>query len=210
MRHSDQDGRLMAAQAVQNESGLMENGAVATSIALLGTEAPGRPATAAHRVITGTAIYASLCWIFDYPLYGWMLWTLGPILGGSVMILLSIPFDLLTYKFYDWSREDWFAIEHVKSLKHYTGRNPINRMIGWILRETPVFVQVPILSLKFNSFVVSAFMRDGAYAFQGLSPRDWRIFWWSFIVGQVYWIIVLSGGMELAWWIYQRVRWFAV
>lgn len=160
-------------------------------------------ATRPHRVVTGTAFYSSVCWVFDYPFYSWVLWHLGPLWGGGVMILLSIPFDLLTYKFYDWSQEDWFAIEHVKSLKHYTGKNPFNRLIGWILRETPVVVQVPVLSLRFNSFVVSAFLREGSYTFQGLSARDWRIFWWSFLIGQVYWIIVIGSGIEVVQLIYQ-------
>ena len=158
-----------------------------------------------RRVFTGATVYASLTWLFDFPLYSWVIWKLGPFVGGAVMIALSIPLDLYTFRFYDWSKQDWFAIEYLKSMKNYVGSNPLKNLMRWILTSTPIGIQVFALSFKFNSFIVTALLREGAYEFQGLCSRDWKIFWWSFFIGQLYWIVVVDLGVEGAQWLYQSV-----
>jgi hypothetical protein len=153
--------------------------------------------TRLSKVVTGTTLYSVFNWLYDYPLYSVVLWHFGIIWGGVLMILLSIPTDYLTLRFYDWSQQDWFAIEYLKSMKEYRGNNVFKRLLGAILRSTPVPVQVAVLSTKFNSFVVTTLMRDGAYTFKGLTSRDWKIFWGSNLAGQLYWILIIGGGIEI-------------
>lgn len=154
------------------------------------------------RVLTGTALYSVFSWIYDFPVYSWVIWKLGPLYGGLSMALLSVPLDLFTLKFYDWSQQDWFAIEYLKSIKNYEGSNIVKKFLRWVLTSTPTPVQVFFLSFKFNSFVVTVLLRDGAYSYAPLTRRDWKIFWGSFLVGQAYWIVTISTGVEAGEWLY--------
>jgi hypothetical protein len=53
-----------------------------------------------------------------------------------------------------------------------------------------------VLSVKFNAFITTALLRHGAFEFNGLSRRDWGIFWLSFVATQVYWIMIIALGVE--------------
>ena len=63
----------------------------------------------------GLVLKRAINWPFDFILYPFMIYRLGPVWGGLVMTLLSIPFNLLTIRGYDWSKTDWLMIERVKS-----------------------------------------------------------------------------------------------
>lgn len=153
--------------------------------------------TKLSHVFTGTIIYSFFNWLFDYPLYAITIWKLGMLEGGLLMAALSIPVDLITFKFYDWSKVDWFAIEYIKSMKNYQGRNIFKKVVSYIFNYTPIPIQLITLSIQFNSFIVTALLRKGEYTFHGLTKRDWKIFWSSYLVGQIYWIFVISGGLKL-------------
>lgn len=149
------------------------------------------------RLATGFAGYSTFTWLFDYPLFTWVIWYFGMVTGGIIMIALSFAVDYYTLKFYDWSRTDWLALEYLKSHKSYEGSSRPKRLLKFLFTKTPVWVQVVLLSLKFNSFVVTVLLRSGSYNYDGLSSRDWRIFWLSFLVSQIYWIIIIGLGIEI-------------
>jgi hypothetical protein len=155
------------------------------------------PKTQISKVLTGTAFYSVLNWLYDYPLYSLVLWYGGVVWGGLFMALLSIPVDLVTLKFYDWSQQDWFAIEYLKAMKEYRGRNLLKRGLRGVFCGTPKWLQVIVLSIKFNAFAVTTLLRKGAYQYQGLTRSDWKVFWCSYLVGQVYWIFVIGSGLEI-------------
>ena len=153
--------------------------------------------TTLSKVATGTSLYSLFCWLYDYFVYSIAIWYWGILWGGLLMAVISVIVDLVTLKFYDWSQEDWFAIEYLKSMKIYRGKNILKRFLGYVLLKTPTVFQVAVLSIKFNSFVVTTLLRDGAYRYRGFMRRDWCIFWSSNLVGQLYWIIVIGSGIEL-------------
>jgi hypothetical protein len=146
--------------------------------------------------VFGFGAYSTFAWLYDYPLYGFVIWQLGPIFGGVAMTLLTIPVDLYSLRLYDWSQRDWLAIEYLKSHERYQGRNPLRKFCRYVLVETPTSVKVIALSVKFNAFITTALLRKGAFEFNGLTRRDWGIFWLSFVATQVYWIVVVALGVE--------------
>lgn len=148
--------------------------------------------------ITGVSTYSLFSWLFDYPVYTFIIWIFGPICGGLIMIALSFLVDFYAIRFYDWSKNDWLALEYFKSLRDYNGANKYKKFTGYLLSKTSLWVQIVILSLKFNPFIVTLLLRDGAHQYNGLSRRDWRIFWGSFLITQAYWIAVIATGIELA------------
>lgn len=113
------------------------------------------------------------------------------------MIALSFIVDYYTLRFYDWTKTDWLALEYLKSLRSYEGNSASKKLLRCIFTKTPTWIQVVLLSLKFNSFVVTVLLRHGAYNYNGLSKRDWGNFWLSFLVSQIYWILVIGAGIEI-------------
>jgi len=108
------------------------------------------------------------------------------------MTLASLLTCLLMLKFYDWAKQDWLGIESIKEAR---GVNK-NRIVAWALNQSdPVLFLV--LSIWTDPFVTTISMRKGSWQFNGLSKRDWKIFFGSLLVGNLEWIIVLSGGIWL-------------
>jgi hypothetical protein len=68
-----------------------------------------------------------------------------------------------------------------------------------------IVLGVVILSIKFNPFITTIVMRNGTYTYSGMARRDWIIFVTSHIIGQLYWIGVISGGVAVVRSIYGRI-----
>lgn len=140
---------------------------------------------------------------FDYLLYPFVVWKLGPIAGGAIMALLSLVFCLLLLRLYDWLGRDWLGLEFVKNLRHYAGNSRWRRGLAGLLSRGDGVAFV-LLSAKYDPFITTAYLRRDAYA--GMSARDWRIFLGSWLLANALWIFVCYGGVSLgiaiwrAWW----------
>lgn len=141
----------------------------------------------------GVLSYKAVDYAFDYALYPWVIYRLGLLQGGLVMAGLSLLFCLLNLRVYDWLRRDWLGIELVKGLRTYTGASRTRRLIGWLLNRSDV-VAFLLLSVRFDPFITTAYLRQGSY--NGMSARDWRIFWGSVILSNASWAVVCWGGVE--------------
>jgi len=152
------------------------------------------------RFTVGFSAYSFFAFLFDYPLFGAVIWYFGAIKGSLVMLTLTLAVDLCSIRLYDWAKKDWLALEFIRSHRIYSGQNIIRRAVRWILTRTPLVVQVVFLSLKFNAFIVTALLREQRSSFNGLSRRDWGIFALSFLTAQLYWSICIAAGVEgLSW-----------
>jgi hypothetical protein len=166
-----------------------------------------RPKVAIFRWLTGAGIYTAVSWLFDYPIYGAAIWLAGPFWGGILMIALSIPLDLAAIRVYDKSGKDWLALEYLKFLQEQEGHSLGIRFFKWVTTKMPIWLQIALLSLRFDAFFITIALRKNAYQFNGLSRRDKGIFWSSFLLGHFYWILILwasVSGIEAAW-----LRWIA-
>ncbi|MBI5098839.1 MAG: hypothetical protein HZB30_06325 [Nitrospirae bacterium] len=134
---------------------------------------------------------------FSYVLYPYIIYKFGILKGGIVMTVLSFIVCILSMKFYDWSKKDWLGIEAIKGIKGYEGGKRIGRLTTWIMKKS-VPVVFLFLSIKFDPFITTAYMRHGK--FNGMSGRDWKIFTGSLIIGNVYWTIACYTGITLFEW----------
>jgi MFS family permease len=133
---------------------------------------------------------------FDYFLYPSVIWKFGIIKGGIVMTFLSFLICYATIIFYDWAKKDWLGIETLKEVKEYHGKSFFGRLSSWILRKSDPAVLL-FLSIKFDPFITTAYMRKGADLYNGLKKRDWNIFLSSLIIGNVYWTFVSFTGISV-------------
>lgn len=131
---------------------------------------------------------------FDYVLYPFVILKLGPAVGGIVMAALSLLDCLLLLKLYDWLKRDWLGIELVKGLRHYAGSSRWKRATAWLLGRGDGVAFV-VLSLRFDPFITTAYLRHGAY--NGLARRDWKIFFGSVLISNAAWTFVCFGGIEV-------------
>ncbi len=146
--------------------------------------------------ITGISIYGLFNLLFDVVVYSFVIWQLGIVWGGLIMAIPSFLLDWYSVKFYDEFEKDFLAMEEIKSLRDYEGKNLIKRLTKLILRRTPLFVQFIFFSLKFNPFITTIMMRKSAFEAKGMSRRDCKIFVISFTIGQIYWIFLIAGGVQ--------------
>lgn len=150
--------------------------------------------TVGHTVNAVVMIYG-----FDYVLYPFAIWKLGLLRGGLCMALLSLLSCLLTLWFYDWSKRDWLGIEAAKQLFDSDSKSRWRRFLQWALAKGDLPACV-ILSLYADPFITTACLRRGA--FNGMTARDWRIFFGSWLIGNGWWAVACFGGvqaLERAW-----------
>ena len=133
-------------------------------------------------------------WAFDYILYPYVIWNYGLTKGGVLMAVLSLLICLLMLWFYDWSKRDWLGIEAVKQLRDGEAKPRWRRLLAWALAKGDMAACVG-LSLYSDPFITTAYLRRGA--FQGMTWRDWRIFFASWFIANVWWALACFGGVEL-------------
>jgi hypothetical protein len=141
----------------------------------------------------GYSVNAVIIYSFDFGLYPLVMFWLGLWRGFVVMAALSFLVCWLTMVFYDWSKRDWLGIEAIKSLKDYDGQNRAGRWLAWVLRKSDPVACV-LLSLKYDPFIVTIYLRRGAFG--GMTARDWRMFLLSWFIGNAWWALLCYAGVE--------------
>lgn len=154
----------------------------------------------------GHTVNQVICYSFDFGLYPLVIFWLGLGKGFAVMAFLSLLVCWLTMKFYDWSKRDWLGIEAVKSLKEYSGTNRSRKLLAWTLRRSDPVACV-LLSIYFDPFIVTAYLRRGA--FDGMTRRDWKIFLLSWFLGNAWWSVVCFTGLSALEWLWHVVKHFS-
>ena len=138
---------------------------------------------------------------FDYALYPLVIYKLGLLKGGVAMALFSCAASIVSIKVYDFLKRDWLGIEAIKELKTYAGESKIRRITMWIMSKSDPVV-FAFLSVKFDPFITTAYLRKGRYS--GLTGRDAAIFVSSLVLGNAYWAFACFGGISFFEWIWGR------
>ncbi len=132
---------------------------------------------------------------FDYVLYPFVIFHLGLLYGMIVMTILSTLDCLGTLWFYNWSKKDWLGIEMVKAIRDEEKKTPFGRFISWIMSKGDP-VALIVLSIQFDPFITTVYLRKGSNSFGSLSKRDWKIFAISIIVANAFWSVLMLLGIE--------------
>ena len=142
--------------------------------------------------------------IFNFIIYPFVIWKLGILGGGAVMTILSFLICYIIMIFYDWSKKDWLGIETIKQVKEYQGKSLIGRFTSWMLKKGDLAVFL-FLSIQFDPFITTAYLRHGAHNYSGMKKRDWKNFIASLLVGNIYWTLVAFAGVSLIEYIGKRL-----
>src|SRR3989344_1584233 len=147
--------------------------------------------------------------LFDAGLYGAVVTTCthfwgaiwGPIIAFGIMCPLAGVYCYYSIRFYDWSKKDLLGLEALKSLRENRSGSRWTRFVQHIARKGDAWAFVA-LSMYGDAILVVIYLRKGVGEYNGLSPRDWNIFWASVIVSNIYWIFrwtVLVEAVRFVW-----------
>ena len=152
-------------------------------------------------VTAGLAYAVDYCvnWLFNYPLYIWVINGFGLKEGFIVMSCLSLLLCYVYIKIYDIIKRDIFLLEDAKdwmnSMANYAGKSKIKLLRAKIIRKGGFISTFLILSFWKDPFYTLAFCRKGKY--NGFSLRDWRIFLGSVAIGNSIWALSVFGGIKI-------------
>jgi hypothetical protein len=135
---------------------------------------------------TGHFIYATFNWFFDNVLYVLVVYRLGLLVGGAIMTALSLVQCGATLLLYERMRIDWVGAGSLARLSCIPDPSWWQRIIIWATRRGDAFVFV-VLCIFQDPFITTAYFRRGR--FDGLSARDWRIFFGSVFTSNFYWTL---------------------
>ena len=124
--------------------------------------------------------------LWNYLLYLFVIWQLGVVFGGIIMTILSMDLCLVMLYLYDWTKKDWLGIETIKSVRELSSESWFGRIASWILKKGDPAALV-FLSLMFDPFITTAYMRRGSHQYNGMNRRDWATFLSSGLISNLWW-----------------------
>ena len=72
--------------------------------------------------------------------------------------------------------------------------------------DSPQFVPEVIRTPLYPAFVAVIYMRHGSHQYNGMSRRDWKIFFTSLAIGNIYWTLTCYMGISLVEWVWRAVK----
>ena len=141
------------------------------------------------RIGTGHALYATFNWVFDNILYVWVVYTLGMVKGGALMMAASFAQCALTLVVYQRMRIDWVGTGLLAEIRLKRERTRLERALVWASERHPAVI-FTLLCVFQDPFITAAWFKQGSFG--GLTRRDWAIFVAAVVVANVYWIFVAS------------------
>ena len=146
----------------------------------------------------------AMVWAFNFALYPFVIWKFGLLMGAGIMVLLSFLVCYGTMLFYDWAKKDWLGIETIKDVRQGKTSTMLGRLSSWALTKSDPVVML-FLSIKFDPFITTTYMRQGSHQYNGLSVRDWRIFVGSLLIGNIYWTLAMFTGVSILEWLWLQL-----
>ena len=144
-------------------------------------------------LVLGLSVNTATVIGYDWVVYPYFIWTFGVGPGFLLGIAGSIVLCLGSLWFYDLTREDWLGIETVKALRDVPVKGRIRRFFRRVATRGDPLAFL-FLCLKYDAFITTVYMRRrGSHR---MTPRDWKIFWGSMLLSNLWWALVVFGAME--------------
>jgi hypothetical protein len=146
----------------------------------------------------GHLLYAAFNWLFDHVIYVYAVFTWGMLIGGGLMTLFSLIQCALTLHLYEKMHIDWVGAGALHAWDEQESTSFAGRLFRRIgKKQKAVFI---FLCVFFDPFITTAYFRKGR--FDGLTAHDWRIFLYSVLISNGWWICVsalLGNGISMLW-----------
>lgn len=141
----------------------------------------------------GHLVYATVNWFFDNVLYIFVVYQFGLLVGGAIMTTVSLVLSAATLLVYEKMRIDWVGVGSLARLTSVPNPSWWQRIVRWAMRRGNVAIFIALCIFQ-DPFITTAYFRQGR--FDGLDGRDWRIFFGSVFLSNLYW--TLRSGLAAA------------
>jgi hypothetical protein len=157
------------------------------------------------RAITGWGLWLLSSWLYDDIFYPAIIAWLGVFAGGLIAASIAIAICWIWLKLTLASDKEWFNMKILRK---------IQRIIYWAARVAKYFhvkaswvdkaeyaVTFLLLSFKFDPIITTLYFRYEDKT-KVITRRDKKIFWWSAILSNAYWILISWGlvkFLKFAW-----------
>jgi hypothetical protein len=125
-------------------------------------------------------------WLFDNPLYLFVVGTYGLLLGGAIMTTLSLLICLELVLAYNRTKADWLGLDALEEIRHKDHTWWIAKLLAWLLRKGDICAFVA-LSILEDPFTVTVYLRHGKRGAMG--NWDWIVFFGSVVLSNGYWTL---------------------
>ena len=148
---------------------------------------------------TGHLLYASFNFVFDEIVYVYVVYRLGMLVGGGIMTTFSLVQCAITLLIYERMQIDWVGAGSLARLASVPNPCWWQRIVRWAMHRGKVAIFIALCLFQ-DPFITTAYFRQGR--FDGLTGRDWRIFFGSVLVSNLYWTLrsgVAAAILVTAW-----------
>lgn len=140
-----------------------------------------------------TADKAMVYW-YDFTVYPSLIANYGLVRGWLYAAAGSIVLCLGTLWFYNLTKQDWLFLETVKEVRDGQAFWRIRKFFQDLAHRGDALAFV-LLCLFKDAFIATVYMRKGAGNY-AMTARDWKIFWASTLVSEVWWGLLVFGVIE--------------
>jgi len=146
----------------------------------------------AATLVAGLMMKRLINWPLDYVLYPAMMLWLGNIRGSLVAIAIISMVNVCVIYAYDWAKTDWLLIETLKKFRDSSQKSGWRRHIASLMEKSDIIFFF-VLCWD-DPITVVLYFRHGS--FNGISSRDWKIFFAATVVANLYWIVLWTMVLE--------------
>lgn len=143
----------------------------------------------------GLTVNSALVVGYDWVVYPYLIATFGLLLGWLYALLGSIVLCLGSLWFYDLTQQDWLGIETLKALRDAPAAGRMRRVLHTVANRGDALAFL-LLCVKYDPFITTVYMRRGR-GNHTMAARDWKIFWLSVVVANLWWGLFVFGVIHL-------------
>lgn len=148
--------------------------------------------------LAGQTAYRVFNYFVDFVFCPALILWLGIIWGSATYMAFTLVLDLASIIFYNRVKVDVLGLELGKELRGWMGERLL-RSRGKI-SDLPLGAKLFLvfaLTLMMSPFQVVVFMRQANEYREKMSSEEYLIFWASYVGGNLYWVLLVSGTVEL-------------
>lgn len=167
----------------------------------LGTLATGYTVKKLEEFLFDTVLYAYVVFVCTQA-YGV---AHGSLVAFAIMMPLSAIACVIYLKIYDSLKTDYLGLEALKALKDSTSSSLAARVGRKLLRSGDLGAFF-LLSLQGDAFMTVIYLRRGDNSYNGMTRRDWMIFFSSIFVSNAYWTLRWVAIVEVVVYLWHLIR----
>lgn len=148
--------------------------------------------------VLGQTFYRIFNYFVDFVFCPALILWLGMFYGSAIYVLSTLAIDLGSMVLYDNLKRDILGLELGKELRGWFGERVLRSRAKISDLSLPARLLVTLgLTAMMGPFQIVVFMRQANEYREKMSAEEHIIFWLSFVVGNLYWVLVVGGVIQL-------------